>query len=639
MATEKFSIIIDAKDETKRAIDSATRNFKQLQDLGNGGNGVTANGRQTMICDKSSERFSKDVSVFKDSIKDFGNSIKSAFTMPSVAKKDISSSDIKLDTNRKQMKGDLSQLIPSMKKAVKEGVMEGIRDSGGLLGQGKRGGGSGTGQRKGLVSSITGGLGNILGAMRGHIVGFVAAALGGVAMKISQNYQRTLMAQSQLSGVVRPNFLNRTPRYFTRLVRRVDETRVRQYQQDLAQDPYSGIETGNQAALRRAARQQMGANREQRQEASRNLYLKNLARYGITSPDLQRMEFARLRAGGAMGARISRFQGRDSKGKLIPFSQVGYIRGTGMDLAEGMGMMTTLARYGGGRQANIGQIAALGAGAGFGGAMNPEFMRMVTQAVQEGTQAGFSGTPEEIAKNMNIAMNLRDRRGRNVWDRQKLSRESGLSMMRSFQSVMQGAGRLQGGQQQEMMMTALIQQAQSQEGLQGGEALQYALERVTDARYTTQNMQLMKQFTGGLEGQGTLGQRLALMQFTGGYRQAGALQQADLRTGRGGQLIQRPIQGRTPYGQMTERQQRAYFIQNERTRLLMERGGVGENAFKIVSSIQTALLKVGEGLNKFVASLTGAAKKIGNLEINVTGSTGVVRMLERGANQQGNPNQ
>ena len=271
-----------------------------------------------------------------------------------------------------------------------------------------------------------------------------------------------------------------------------------------------------------------------------------------------------------------------------------------MDLAESAGMLTGLARYGAFRQANIGRVARLGAGAGFGGAMNPEFMRMVTQAVQEGVQTGFKGTPEDIAKNMNIAMNLRDRRGRNVWDRMRMSRETGLSMMRNFQGVMQGAGRLQGGQQQEMMMTALIQQAQ-QQGLQGGQALEYAMERVTNARFTTQNMQVLRQFVGGLEGQGTLGQRLALMPFAGGYQQAKAMQAADFQ--------QREREGRTPYGVLDPRSQAVFRKRARQQRVLMARGGVGEMSFKAINFVQEKLIDLGESITKLVQKLTSLAKK------------------------------
>lgn len=652
MATEKFSIIIDAKDETKRAIDSATRNFKQLQDLSQNGNGVVGAGRQTMIRDKSSERFSKDISVFKDSIKDFGNSIKGAFKAQPLIQQQ-KARDLKTGDQRQQIKGDFSKLISSMKQAVKEGVIEGIRNTGGVSGSGKRGGGSGS--RRGGNFNL---LGSIANALKGHLFAGIAVAVAAPIMKLSQSYQRNIMQQSQLSGVVRPNFLQ-TPEHIRQRFRGRNRQRVRQEVQNIRTrrqiDEYFNRRSGTQAPIQNqgadtgirstgrqlpgftqyrmtqqdydlaTAEQRVGLTEDQLIGKASSYYINQLSKFGITAPDLQRMEFARLRAGGAMGGRITGVH------------RAGYIRGTGMDLAEGTAMMAGLARYGGrgrtGRPSvDIGEIAQYGAGAGFGGAMNPEFMRMVTQAVQEGTQAGFAGTPEDIAENMNVAMNLRDRRGRNVWDRQQLSRESGLSMMRSVQGVMQSTGRLQGGQQQEMMMAALMQHAQQQEGIRGrGAQLNWAMERLTNARYIPQVTQIMKNFTGRLEGRGTQAHKFAMMGALGlDWRQAGALQQAD--------FTQKTILGRTPYSTLDERSQLNYRTSNKQYKIAMEPGGIGEISFKAVKTVQTALLSLGAGLQNLVKKVIALSKKMPEWNEQTTNPNSSNR--NRGVqNQQGNSRQ
>lgn len=124
--------------------------------------------------------------------------------------------------------------------------------------------------------------------------------------------------------------------------------------------------------------------------------------YGMTAPELQQMQYMRTRTGG--GQQYIGMMGNQVQQRLMADALMkryaGYGLATGIGPIQAAAMGGQLERYGMKTAQSFSDISRMGQVAGFQGAMNPEFLDNLLQAVKEGVSLGFKEAPDKIARSM-----------------------------------------------------------------------------------------------------------------------------------------------------------------------------------------------------------------------------------------------
>ena len=599
MAEARFKLILEAEDQTKKAIDSASKNLSKLkQDAGldgkGGKSGVTLPPKPTSI-----QKASFDIKQAIINIRDNKGNVSSAnqefFTklpdqknkqgFSGVLKVDIVKS-IPLNVNGIGRPGGTAQQTQGYGQSSQSwgGRNFPAQDSGGIVSAGGR-----------AISPLAFGL--------GALVGTVVS----VASKISQRYEQNVMEQAPLSGAVgsyrfgqqfvdtgrtNESFSGAEIRSSRNLQQEEPEQRTDQQRRDSAmirqaQGSGNALISTLATTVRREAEDRGLIQRENRAERAGGNVLSQveaISAYGLKPADIQRMAFEQARAGGAA---LTAQQYGDSR----VFSGVaGYARATGIDPAQAAMMQGQLQRYGGSLQG----VAGLGSGAGYRGAMNVEFVQAVTEAVKSGVQQGFSGTPEEIAKSMNMMINLKDQRGKALFGGAG-GRDRGMAAYKTISSTMQSAGRLQGGNMQEIMLRSVIDDLQAQNpNMSPDELLQKAMEILQNPGNMQQVMSSTNRSMTSLYGTGAMRNIAMAQNLNTGITTATSLANANYAG-------TKPIRETAPHATVDEEARMVISRQNEQTALLM--GNMGQNIFKAVDTVQRALLKLGQMIDRMAGSM------------------------------------
>lgn len=600
MAEARFKLILEAEDQTKKAIDSASKNLDKLkQDAGMGGKG------------KGSSIALPPKTVIQKASFDIKQAIINVHNAKSNSGVSTANQDFftKLPTQSKDRPGFAGVLKVDIVRSIP------LNTFGGGGGRPSLQGGAGTSTGGGTQSwggrNFPGGGSSGIASEAGRNIspaffglGAIVGTIVGIATKISQKYEQNIIEQTPLSGVTGqyrfngryvptsdPNISLTAPtpeqqqqaqpeeqgNWFQRTARRVGRVA-----RGLAQVSPLGLAAGGISRLA------SGPNQQEMQQAMQQVTLdrakqarvNSISQYGLKPADIQRMAFEQARAGGA--ALTAQQYGDSGAFRGV----AGYARGTGIDPGQAAQMQGQLQRYGG----NLRSIANYGEGAGYKGATNPEFVQAVTEAVKSGVSQGFAGTPEEIAKSMNMMINLKDQRGNALFGGAG-GRDRGMAAYKTVTSTMQGAGKLQGGNMQEIMLRSVIDDLQAKNpGMAPDELLQKAMEQLQNPANMAQNMAVTNRTMTSLHGTGAMRNIATAQGYNTGIDQGRNIATANWQGARA-------VQSNRDWSRtgVDAEAQMSYQKQNEQNALLMAE--MGQNIYKAVKFVERQLLKLGELIN------------------------------------------
>ncbi|MFQ3675544.1 MAG: hypothetical protein SNJ64_03270, partial [Endomicrobiia bacterium] len=516
MPEAKMTFIIEAKDETKKAIDSASKNLEKIKQSA----GVSSRGVQLPLRDNLNIKSEIRIRQAIIHIERARNVEDNKFNLKSLSDiQNIKNERNKLNQNAIRNIFEINERKNILRVEIIKSIPLQIIGERGIAGAGT---GGLAGDRRSLLNQTQGDGSGLLTSAGKTIspLAFGAGALLGIVMtvagKIANAYQKNIMQGMPLSGVAGVGNIGFYAQGTSPVSReeaeqmrkrgeRITELQTQIVQQEqLNREKHGwfrrtfGAETAEEKRIKELKKEKEELEKTQKKvvkdinervEKGSKQAIGVLSSYGLTIHNARQMEFEALRTGGlGLGTRGI------TTGKSPLFEQVaGYARAVGIEPEQAAQMFGTIQRFRG----NFSDVVRYGQVAGFKGAMNVEFVQLVTEAVREGVTQGFAGTPEEIAKSIAMMTNIRDVKG------QAIGVDRGVGAFRSVLGLMRSAAGLQGGNIQEFLLRTTIdrlQQESANADLSPSALLEKAIAELENpsnmGRVMSGTMQALKGMTG-----------------------------------------------------------------------------------------------------------------------------------------------